>query len=88
MDTPESGFLVFLIGFIVFYGSLRYKRNAPPSRAKSKKEFIAACLGFAIEAVGFYMYDKLDSVMIVLGVMTLIAIIWSGIECFRYPKTT
>lgn len=87
MGTNESGFLVFLIGFFLFYGVLRYKRNAPPSKAKSKKEFIAALLGFTIEMVGFYTYDKLDSVMLTLGVITFIAIIWAGTEFFRYPKT-
>ncbi len=88
MGTNEYGFLVFLVGFFLFYCALRYKKNAPPSRSKSKKEFIAALVGFAFEAVGFYMYDKFDSVMLVLGVMTLIAIIWAGIEFFRYPKTS
>lgn len=88
MGTHESGFLVFLIGFFLFYGVLWYRKNAPPSKAKSKKELSAALLGFTIEMVGFYMYDKLDSVMLVLAVITFVAIIWAGVEFLRYPKTT
>lgn len=88
MDTHEYGFVIFLIGFFLFYGVLRYKRNAPPGRSKSKKEFIAALVGFAIEMVGVYMYDKFDSVMLVLGIINLIAVIWAGIDFFLFPKTT
>lgn len=88
MDPNETGFLIFALGVAIFYLGINYRKKDPPSRSKSRKELISSTLGFTIELIGAYMYGKLDSVMILFGVITMVCIIWAGIDFLRYPKTT
>ena len=88
MDPNEAGFLVFALGVLIFYAGINFRKKDPPSRSKSLKELIASILGFTIEVIGAYMYGKLDSLMIVFGVITIVCIIWAGVDLLGYPKTT